>query len=502
MIMKRKRLFPLLLTLAMVMTMSFAAIPAYATSGTAISTAEDFKAIENNPSGSYYLANDIELPAGTSLFADSRTPFTGTLDGNGHTIKNYTYRTTKEDLMQAALFGRTKNATFKNLTMTNVDISVKSGGNFAALAAYGQGSKFENITISGKIAVNGTISSAAGIVGALNNGGSIINCTNKADVIVSNTENANAAGVVGHANADTIIKNCSNSGNISISGPIQSGRSFNAAGITTFGGKTSSCKNSGDISVKTSGKRESVEGLSAAGIIGTANGQVSSCSNTGKITTNSTVEVIHNTFAGGIVANGESTKAQVVKSWNKGSVTFTGLAEYGAIVGGIGASTSNVSQCWNKGTVSAKATRSERDVLAGGLAGKAVDMRNSYNTASVTLNGSGYVGGLAGSAGVFDHRITGNYSTGTIKASKGATKGQLIGTYAAANDKASDKIYNNYYTKSGKAYGFGSTAKKSWAAKASKVSSVKAANCPKLSSKYWTYSSKYGRMILKNNKEK
>ena len=129
-------------------------------------------------------------------------------------------------------------------------------------------------------------------------------------------------------------------------------------------------------------------------------------------------------------------------------------------------------------------------------------MRNSYNTGSVTLSGGGYVGGLAGNAGGFDHRITNNYSTGTVKGSKGATKGQLIGIYSEGDDKASNKIYNNYYTKSGKAYGFGSVAKKSWAAKASKVSSIKAASCPKLSSKYWTYSSKYGRMILKNNKEK
>ena len=149
-----------------------------------------------------------------------------------------------------------------------------------------------------------------------------------------------------------------------------------------------------------------------------------------------------------------------------------------------------------------KPPKNELDVVAGGLAGTAVDMRNSYNTGSVTLSGGGYVGGLAGNAGGFDHRITNNYSTGTVKGSKGATKGQLIGIYSEGDDKASNKIYNNYYTKSGKAYGFGSVAKKSWAAKSQKVASIKAGNCPKLSSKYWTYSSKYGRMILKNNKEK
>jgi nicotinate-nucleotide adenylyltransferase len=37
--------------------------------------------------------------------------------------------------------------------------------------------------------------------------------------------------------------------------------------------------------------------------------------------------------------------------------------------------------------------------------------------------------------------------------------------------------------------------------KAKKVSSITFGNCSKLSSKYWTYSNKHKRLILKNNKE-
>ncbi len=496
--MRKSRILTLFLALAVVFTMSFAAVPAYAVSGTAITSADDLKAMENNPSGSYYLANDIEIPANLSLFTDSRTPFTGTLDGNGHTIKGYTYTAASDDLMHAALFCRTKNASFKNLNMTDIHISVKSGGNFAALAAYGQGTTFENITVSGKLSASGIVNSLGGIVGSLN-GGSLTKCTNKADVTVTGAAGATAAGVAGTASAAT-VKNCTNSGAISISGPIDGGRSYRAAGVTNTAGKVISCKNTGAVSVTTSGSAEGAVSLSAAGVVGTSSKQITSCTNTGKITMKSTVEVSRSILMGGIAANAENAK--ITKSWNKGAVTFNGVAEYGAVVGGLSAITSNVSQSWNKGAVSAKASKNELDVVTGGLAGTAVDMRNSYNTGSVTLSGGGYVGGLAGNAGGFDHRITNNYSTGTVKGSKGATKGQLIGIYSEGDDKASNKIYNNYYTKSGKAYGFGSVAKKSWSAKASKVSSIKAANCPKLSSKYWTYSSKYGRMILKNNKEK
>ena len=495
--MRKSRILTVFLALTVIFTMSFAAIPVYAASGTAITSADDLKAMENNPSGSYYLANDIEVPANLSLFTDSRNPFTGTFDGNGHMIKNYTYSTAKEDLMHAGLFCRTKNATFKNLTMTNVNIFVKSGGNFAALAAYGQGTVFENITVSGKVSASGAINSLGGIVGSLN-GGSITKCTNKADVTVTGSISAAAAGIAGKASA--ILKNCSNSGKVSISGPIGGGRDFHAAGVTNVAGTVISCKNTGDVSVKTGGSTETAANLSAAGVVGTSNKQIASCTNTGRITMNSTVDVSRSILMGGVAANAENAK--ITKSWNKGAVTFNGVAEYGAVVGGLSAITSNVSQSWNKGAVSAKASKNELDVVTGGLAGTAVDMRNSYNTGSVTLSGGGYVGGLAGNAGGFDHRITNNYSTGTVKGSKGATKGQLIGIYSEGDDKASNKIYNNYYTKSGKAYGFGSVAKKSWAAKSQKVASITAKSCPKLSSKYWTYSSKYKRMILKNNKEK
>lgn len=496
--MRKSRILTVFLALAVVFTMSFATVPAYAASGTAITSADDLKAMENNPSGSYYLANDIEVPANLSLFTDSRTPFTGTLDGNGHTIKGYTYTAASDDLMHAALFCRTKNASFKNLNLTDVHISVKSGGNFAALAAYGQGTTFENITVSGKLSASGIINTLGAIVGSLNDG-SITNCTNKADITVTGAAGAAAAGVAGTA-ANTTVKNCTNSGAISISGPIDGGRSYRAAGVTNAAGKVISCKNTGAVSVTTRGSVEGAVSLSAAGVVGTSSKQITSCTNTGKITMKSTVEVSRSILMGGVAANAENAK--ITKSWNKGAVTFNGVAEYGAVVGGLSAITSNVSQSWNKGAVSAKASKNELDVVTDGLAGTAVDMRNSYNTGSVTLSGGGYVGGLAGNAGGFDHRITNNYSTGTVKGSKGATKGQLIGIYSEGDDKASNKIYNNYYTKSGKAYGFGSVAKKSWSAKASKVSSIKVANCPKLSSKYWTYSSKYGRLILKNNKEK
>ena len=51
---------------------------------TKISTYEDLKAISNKPDGKYYLACDIDM-AGIEW---TPVTFNGTLDGNGHAIKN------------------------------------------------------------------------------------------------------------------------------------------------------------------------------------------------------------------------------------------------------------------------------------------------------------------------------------------------------------------------------------------------------------------------------
>ena len=99
--MRKSRILTVFLTIAVLFTMSFAAVPAYAASGTAITNADDLKAMENNPSGSYYLANDIEVPANLSLFTDYDYAFTGTFDGNGHKIKGYTYTSISASTKQA-----------------------------------------------------------------------------------------------------------------------------------------------------------------------------------------------------------------------------------------------------------------------------------------------------------------------------------------------------------------------------------------------------------------
>ena len=101
---------------------------------TAIYTAEDLNNMRNNLSGKYILMNDIDLSSidnwnpigdyGTSN-SDFSKAFQGTLDGNGHIIKNLKINRTTED--QVGLLGFTANATIKNLGIEDVDVKGKDG---------------------------------------------------------------------------------------------------------------------------------------------------------------------------------------------------------------------------------------------------------------------------------------------------------------------------------------------------------------------------------------
>ena len=494
--MRKSRILTVFLTIAVIFTMSFATVPTYAASGTAITTADELKAMENNPSGSYYLANDIEVPANLSLFTDYDHPFTGTLDGNGHKIKGYTYTSSEEWLDEVALFIWTKNATFKNLSMTDVNISLNQAGSVAALAATSVNCKFIDISVSGKI-VGKYLRTAAGIL-AYNDGSSMTGCKNSADITV--TDAAEGCGIAGVAGSCDTMKNCTNSGKISISGKITQG-GFYVAGVANRIGKATSCRNSGTVTISATGSGQQIEACNAAGVAGQVDTAVS-CSNTGKVSMNATIQPIEPHMVGGVFALVQKSAS---KCYNKGAVSYSGKSYRGVYVGGVSGQARKVSQSYNKGSVTLKipSAKSAEQNKVGGVCGTVTDMRNCYNTGSITATGVVFIGGISGYANPWDDKVVSNYNTGKIKATtKGTYKGQVIGGYEGTEVVQKRNIYNNYYTGSGTGYAPAYSTQHKYVAKASKVSSIKAANCPKLSSKYWTYSSKYGRMILKNNKEK
>ena len=133
----------------------------------AISSLEDIDTyVRNNLDGSYYLANDIEIPEGTEwvpIGAASATDadpqrFKGIFDGRGHSIKNLKISNAGNF---KGLFGRIDYAVVKNLDLVDVDIKGKSpvGGISGAMIG---SSKIERVSVSGNI--EGT-AEVGGIVG-------------------------------------------------------------------------------------------------------------------------------------------------------------------------------------------------------------------------------------------------------------------------------------------------------------------------------------------------
>lgn len=113
-----------------------------------ISTVEQFLKIRTNPAANYILEADIDL-AGVDFNGfcnDGNTSFTGTIDGQGHAIKNF--HLTFDSESNKGLFGKTSGAKFTNVAFTDFTIEGASGVNHVGLI--GQGSAtFENVAIAG-----------------------------------------------------------------------------------------------------------------------------------------------------------------------------------------------------------------------------------------------------------------------------------------------------------------------------------------------------------------
>ena len=395
----------------------------YAAQAVAISSEADLVAMQENPDGNYYLAKDITINGNLNLFPnyydyDTKVQheecFTGSLDGRGHKIKNYT---------GIGLFDNAKNATFKNIVMTNVDLEtpeMRMAEGCAALVRCAQKCSFSNITVSGKAKSRG-----AGTVKKIEN------CVNSGDITIKNTVDD------GYAGSDFEMKAC--------------------------------------------------------GLVEDSYGQVKGCGNTGKISvTNKDGKMTRASITvSGVIAEYRRS-CSVKQCYNKGTVSFTGICSESSpgYISGVGAGGS-MTECYNTGKIIVNTKDGVSYV--GGVTQYGTKLKNCYNAGTVSLTGKGYAGGVAGklSAGSC------NYNVGKVTAKgKNAYAGEIAGYVTMESS-----VDNNYYTGSGKKSGGECTSWVPYQSKAKKVSSITFANCPKLSSKYWTYSGKHKRLVLKNNKE-
>ncbi|WP_071149250.1 fimbrillin family protein [Bacteroides ndongoniae] len=163
------------------------------------------------------LMTDIDL-SGVNwepvAFGNYNTYYTGTFDGNGHTISNLTI-TNLYFNYYCGMFGSVgTNATIKNLTLENVSLNVSSNEGLAAIGALAGSNQgiISNCNVSGNISTNSRLFYVGGIVGRMDSG-VIQYCHSSASIQGGNS--TYVGGVLGGEYATaTVIKGCSFSGSI------------------------------------------------------------------------------------------------------------------------------------------------------------------------------------------------------------------------------------------------------------------------------------------------
>jgi|GEM_PF-4793299 len=201
-----------------------------------IYTAGDLDLIRNNPTASYVLANDIDMsPLLNTKYLKGWKPipsFTGTLDGNGHTIRNFNIAGNPNSrLALIESFGvNNANAWIKNLSIedSELKLSSKNTGGVAFLVSQMSGDVndsyelfIENVHIKGRISDDGSSFPSYGEVGALVSYAGyfarITGCSFDGEIMVdaSASTSANLSGLVSRINNDVLVESSFSKGAIS-----------------------------------------------------------------------------------------------------------------------------------------------------------------------------------------------------------------------------------------------------------------------------------------------
>ena len=158
-----------------------------------INTVDDFLAMKDDRDGEYTLMNDIDFAGQklTGLFTSTSLAFTGVFNGNGYTISNFLFESS-----DYGIFGYTKNAVIKNvkivgtdeeylennldeegnpLELVNGNFGAKSTSNIGTLVGTAENTEFVDITIDNvNLSLKGNNNATLKFGGVV---GSAVNCS-------------------------------------------------------------------------------------------------------------------------------------------------------------------------------------------------------------------------------------------------------------------------------------------------------------------------------------
>ena len=358
--------------------------------------------------GNYILTDDIDLGGEekpwTPIGSGEDHAFTGTFDGDGHTISGL--------YMNAQSAGN----------------QTRGLGLFSYLGSDGT---VKNLTVEGDIAPEDHNGYVGGVVGA--NYGKVSNCTSGVDIKNINVETgATIGGVVGNTEGGSTVENCRYTGAIDVT---YNDTTMEIGGVVgkASGCTISNCENAGTVK----------SNIWTGGIVGSNNrGTISNCRNSGIVALN---DLEPRAGTGGIVGENYGV---ILDSYNAGTVTGGGCT--GGVVGFNVAEDSNstsgtIENCYNAGTVSGSG-----DV--GGVAGYnnsssatyTATIKSSYNTGTVINDGSGNVGGVIGV--IESGSVSDCYNTGNVTGSGDSSNaGGVVGAVGRVQGNEYKRTVSNCY---------------------------------------------------------
>ena len=241
-------------------------------------------------------------------------PFSGTFDGDGHTISGIRINNNHD---YQGLFGYCKNSTVKNLILTDARINGKY--NVGGIVGYSfNGSSIVDCQVAYNVNVSGS-QDIGGIVG--HNYSSIEDCQVANNVTLSGSKRV--GGIAGSNGGS--IKNCQVANNVIVSGSGDD--SSNIGGIAGFiffngvnDGSIENCQVANNVTVSGHGY---VGGIAGYGFLGSS---VESCHVVNNVTVSG-----GNNFIGGIA--GYMDESSIADCQVANNVTINGISDYGTIVG-------------------------------------------------------------------------------------------------------------------------------------------------------------------------
>ncbi|WP_254864652.1 CARDB domain-containing protein [Halovivax gelatinilyticus] len=332
-----------------------------------ISNATELQQMELNLSAHYVLVADVTADGSFEpIGSDTDSAFTGTVDGNGHTISGLTI---DENADYVGLFGVIGDGSqITDLALTSVD--VRGDEHVGGLAGLSEGGTVHGVTATGT--VSGDSSRVGGLLGA-NEKGTVED--SHASVSVSSGWSS-AGGLVG-VNDGWIVHSSADG---TVSGIHQ-----------RVGGLVGWHTNFGEITFSHATGAVSSESSRVGGLVGQADerADITDSYATGSVSTQSNQ-------AGGLVGTTADAYTRIERSYATGNVAgvSSDSGAVGGLVGDHGGHT--IEQSYASGSVAGS------DGIGGLVGSKSGDIIGSF--AVGTVSGSENVGGLVGQ----------NYGTGTV----------------------------------------------------------------------------------------